>query len=171
MANLRSPAVSRKSMLMAKSTSQKRYKFLEWISFSNVKKVANVNDSDPQSFAFIVREMEALRERYLHFTLPEDCEMEKLLKMSVVEFFAKQIARSVSRVDYETFILNVDSNSLTNGVASSGGFISRGIRKVGRALSMSSKTPNKLKRTVSQMISSPFTRSRQDKDKDADGRV
>lgn len=55
---------------------------------------------DPRSFAFIVREPEDLRERVLQFNLPEDLELEKYHKMSVVEFFAKQVAQSVQRVDY-----------------------------------------------------------------------
>ncbi|XP_035715238.1 protein ECT2 isoform X2 [Folsomia candida] len=166
--NLRSPAMSRKSMkFTSSSTGQKRYKFLEWVSFCHVKKVVNVHDSDPRSFAFIVREPEDLRERVLQFNLPEDLELEKYHKMSVVEFFAKQVAQSVQRVDYEHFITTVDSAALNNTGNSSGGFISRGIKKVGRALSLS-RTPSKLKRTMSQIMHSPFSTRSCHKDKDPD---
>lgn len=82
------------------SGPQKRYKFLEWVNFCHVKKVVTVHDSDVRSFAFIVREPEDLRERVLQFNTPEDFELEKYQKMSVVEFFAKQVAQSVARVDY-----------------------------------------------------------------------
>ena len=46
MANLRSPAVSRKSMKFTSNReTQKRYKVLEWINFNHVKKIVNVVDS------------------------------------------------------------------------------------------------------------------------------
>lgn len=46
MANLRSPAVSRKSMMFnSNREQQKKYKFLEWINFANVKKVISINES------------------------------------------------------------------------------------------------------------------------------
>jgi hypothetical protein len=46
LANLRSPAVSRKSFMHPSSsvTQQKRYKFIEWINFCHVKKIVNIHD-------------------------------------------------------------------------------------------------------------------------------
>jgi hypothetical protein len=51
-----------------------------------------------------VREPEEPRERVMQFTLPEDVELEKFQKLSVVEFFAKQAAHAINRVDYVRII-------------------------------------------------------------------
>jgi hypothetical protein len=55
---------------------------------------------EPKSFALIVREPDERCERFMMFTVPEDIELEKTSKMTVVEFFAKQLAHSMTRVDY-----------------------------------------------------------------------
>jgi len=46
-ANLRSPALSRRSMIGGHigGTSQKPYKYADWINFSDIKKVIDVTDS------------------------------------------------------------------------------------------------------------------------------
>lgn len=59
---------------------------------------------EPPSFALLVIEPEEPKERVLHFTLPEDYEMEKYQKLSVVKFFAKQAANAVNKVDYVSHI-------------------------------------------------------------------
>ncbi|CAL8111532.1 unnamed protein product [Orchesella dallaii] len=158
-ANLRSPQVSRKSYLpgqFAGPSNQKRFKFLEWICFSYIKRVVEIVDLSPPAFAFIVISPNELRERVLAFTVPEDL---KWTRQSIVQLFAKQVAEAAQRMDYEHLIAKVDASSLhisenTSVLEKASRFATKTRKKVGRALSLS-KTPSKLKRTVSQMMS-PF---------------
>jgi len=40
------------------------------------------------------------------FTVPEDTELEKTSKITVVEFFAKQVAQSMTRLEYVSYPIN-----------------------------------------------------------------
>ncbi|CAG7838459.1 unnamed protein product [Allacma fusca] len=173
MANLRSPSVGRKSFAPGSmgpnhhTGPPKRYKFCEWIDFTEVKRVLDVFDTASPSFAFVVRGPRDLRERILVFTCPEDPEWPK---ESLLVFLAKQLANAVNRVDFENLIAKADSASLNVNenaatvLEKAARFATKTKHKVGRALSLN-RTPSKLKRTMSQMMS-PFTthRHRQDPD-------
>jgi hypothetical protein len=146
---------------------QKRYKFCEWIDFTEIKRVLDVFDTASPSFAFVVRGPRDLRERILVFTCPDDAEWPK---DTLLVFLAKQLANAVNRVDFENLIAKADSASLNVNenaatvLEKAARFATKTRHKVGRALSLN-RTPSKLKRTMSQMMS-PFTshKHRQDSD-------
>jgi len=109
-----------------------------------------------------------LRERILVFTCPEEPEWDK---SKLLTFFAKHLASALDRVDYENIITRADSASLNVNENSASvfdkaaRFATKTRHKVGRALSLN-RTPSKIKRTMSQMIS-PFTSYRQRPDPDS----
>ncbi|KDR18514.1 Protein ECT2 [Zootermopsis nevadensis] len=99
-----------------------------------------------------------MKEKLYSFTLAD----EETDKLSFLRILCRQMANTVCKADAENFLtsldshqLDIDTSELTLGTLSKAlKFASRTKMKVGRAFSFN-KTPSKLKRAVSTMMS-PF---------------
>ncbi|XP_071452126.1 protein ECT2 [Hetaerina americana] len=142
----------------------KPYKHIKLIPLSSVKKVIDIKETEADCrnvFALICRSNQEMKERLYSFTIVED----EPQKGTFLRTLCRQLANTVCQADAENFLTSLDPHHLeinTSDVAvgtlgKAFKFASRTRMKVGRAFSFN-KTPNKLKRAVSTMMS-PFNSS------------
>ncbi|XP_044595343.1 protein ECT2 isoform X4 [Cotesia glomerata] len=138
----------------------KPYKHIKLLSLSTIKKVVDIRETDEcqNVFALMVRNNQELKEKLYSFTITD----EEVNKCNYLRTLCRQMANTVCKADADTFLISLDSHQLeidTSDVAlgtlsKAFKFASRTRMKVGRAFSFN-KTPSKLKRAMSTMMS-PF---------------
>ncbi|XP_066591325.1 protein ECT2 isoform X2 [Prorops nasuta] len=138
----------------------KPYKHIKMLSLSTIKKVVDIRETDEchKVFALMVRSNQELKEKLFSFTIID----EEVNKANYLRTLCRQMANTVCKADADTFLISLDSHQLeidTSDVAlgtlsKAFKFASRTRMKVGRAFSFN-KTPSKLKRAMSTMMS-PF---------------
>ncbi|XP_011502842.1 PREDICTED: protein ECT2 isoform X2 [Ceratosolen solmsi marchali] len=156
-----------------KMSQGKPYKHIKMLSLSTVKKVVDIRETDEcrNVFALMVRSNQELKEKLYSFTITD----EEVNKTNYLRSLCRQMANTVCKADADTFLISLDSHQLeidTSDVALGtlskafkslfhnfyleymDPFASRTRMKVGRAFSFN-KTPSKLKRAMSTMMS-PF---------------
>lgn len=156
-----------------KLSQGKPYKHIKMLSLSTIKKVVDIRETDEchKVFALMVRSNQELKEKLFSFTITD----EDVNKTNYLRTLCRQMANTVCKADADTFLISLDSHQLeidTSDVALGtlskafkslfhnfyleymDPFASRTRMKVGRAFS-SNKTPSKLKRAMSTMMS-PF---------------
>ncbi|XP_061931384.1 protein ECT2 isoform X7 [Apis cerana] len=143
-----------------KLSQGKPYKHIKMLSLSTIKKVVDIRETDEchKVFALMVRSNQELKEKLFSFTITD----EDVNKTNYLRTLCRQMANTVCKADADTFLISLDSHQLeidTSDVAlgtlsKAFKFASRTRMKVGRAFS-SNKTPSKLKRAMSTMMS-PF---------------
>ncbi|XP_046428578.1 protein ECT2 isoform X3 [Neodiprion fabricii] len=156
-----------------KLSQGKPYKHIRMLSLSTIKKVVDIRETDEcqKVFALMVRSNQELKEKLFSFTITD----EEVNKTNYLRTLCRQMANSVCKADADTFLISLDSHQLeidTSDVALGtlskafkslfhnfyleymDPFASRTRMKVGRAFSFN-KTPSKLKRAMSTMMS-PF---------------
>ncbi|KAK2141472.1 hypothetical protein LSH36_1092g00051 [Paralvinella palmiformis] len=143
-------------------TPQKAYKHLDILQFSEIKRVVNITEGPDcrNIFALIAKRQDDKAETMYAFALVED----PLNKLEFLTSLSKSICANLCRTDYETLlttvaasVLHIDTNDLNNRS------LSRAASKFGKRVSRVfsfTKTPRRLKRTISSMtqIASPFRR-------------
>ncbi|KAK9301878.1 hypothetical protein QLX08_005930 [Tetragonisca angustula] len=143
-----------------KLSQGKPYKHIRMLSLSTIKKVVDIRETDEchKVFALMVRSNQELKEKLFSFTITD----EEVNKTNYLRTLCRQMANTVCKADADTFLISLDSHQLeidTSDVAlgtlsKAFKFASRTRMKVGRAFSFN-KTPSKLKRAMSTMMS-PF---------------
>ncbi|XP_012150547.1 epithelial cell transforming 2 pebble isoform X3 [Megachile rotundata] len=156
-----------------KLSQGKPYKHIKMLSLSTIKKVVDIRETDEchKVFALMVRSNQELKEKLFSFTITD----EEVNKTNYLRTLCRQMANTVCKADADTFLISLDSHQLeidTSDVALGtlskafkslfhnfyleymDPFASRTRMKVGRAFSFN-KTPSKLKRAMSTMMS-PF---------------
>ncbi|KAK9301875.1 hypothetical protein QLX08_005930 [Tetragonisca angustula] len=156
-----------------KLSQGKPYKHIRMLSLSTIKKVVDIRETDEchKVFALMVRSNQELKEKLFSFTITD----EEVNKTNYLRTLCRQMANTVCKADADTFLISLDSHQLeidTSDVALGtlskafkslfhnfyleymDPFASRTRMKVGRAFSFN-KTPSKLKRAMSTMMS-PF---------------
>ncbi|XP_035738008.1 protein ECT2-like isoform X7 [Vespa mandarinia] len=144
----------------AKLSQGKPYKHIKMLSLSTIRKVVDIRETEEcqKVFALMVRSNQELKEKLFSFTIID----EDVNKTNYLRTLCRQMANTVCKADADTFLISLDSHQLeidTSDVAlgtlsKAFKFASRTRRKVGRAFSFN-KTPSKLKRAMSTMMS-PF---------------
>ncbi|KAG7204253.1 hypothetical protein KM043_002078 [Ampulex compressa] len=170
--SLKSPNTTN-GMHSAKLSQGKPYKHIKMLSLSTIKKVVDIRETDEchKVFALMVRSNQELKEKLFSFTITD----EEVNKTNYLRTLCRQMANTVCKADADTFLISLDSHQLeidTSDVALGtlskafkslfhnfyleymDPFASRTRMKVGRAFSFN-KTPSKLKRAMSTMMS-PF---------------
>uniref|UniRef100_A0A1B6CR30 DH domain-containing protein n=2 Tax=Clastoptera arizonana TaxID=38151 RepID=A0A1B6CR30_9HEMI len=143
-----------------KLNAPKPFKHIHLMPLSHIKKVIDIKETDDchKSFALICKSNQDLREeRYLFKMVDEDKD-----KIIFLKTLCRQMANTVCIADAETFLtslepqqLDIDTSDVTLGTLGKAiKMAARTRMKVGRAFSFN-KTPNKLRRVVSTMMS-PF---------------
>ncbi|CAL4094312.1 unnamed protein product [Meganyctiphanes norvegica] len=139
----------------------KSYKHIEMMNLAHIKRIVDIKETEDchNVFALIIRSNHEVRERLLTVTLlPEDTS-----KASFLKNLCRTVANAVSRNDVENFLVSMDPQhldietsdvSLTTALNKAIRFATRTGRKVSRAFSFN-KSPSKLKRAVSTVMS-PF---------------
>ncbi|XP_015188030.1 PREDICTED: protein ECT2 isoform X3 [Polistes dominula] len=157
----------------AKLSQGKPYKHIKLLPLSTIRKVVDIRETEEcqKVFALMVRSNQELKEKLFSFTIID----EDVNKTNYLRTLCRQMANTVCKADADTFLISLDSHQLeidTSDVALGtlskafkslfhnfyleymDPFASRTRRKVGRAFSFN-KTPSKLKRAMSTMMS-PF---------------
>ncbi|XP_046392946.1 protein ECT2 isoform X3 [Ischnura elegans] len=160
--SMKSPSTN--SLHSIRLNSVKPYKHVKLIPLSSVRKVVDIKETEADCrnvFALMCRSNQEMKERLFSFTIVE----EETQKGTFLKTLCRQLANTVCRADAENFLTSLDPHNLdistsdvvvgTLGKAFK--FASRTRMKVGRAFSFN-KTPTKLKRAVSSMMS-PFNSS------------
>ncbi|XP_055621069.1 protein ECT2 isoform X2 [Toxorhynchites rutilus septentrionalis] len=136
----------------------KPYKHVKLMPLSSIRLVVNIQDS-PRAFALNCRATADNKERLHSFSIcDEDTD-----KIIYLKSLCKQLAENACKTDAEKFMVNCESEELGIDVSDINvGTLSKAFKfatrtrlKVGRAFSFN-KTPSKLKRAVSTMMTSPF---------------
>ncbi|XP_055608049.1 protein ECT2 isoform X2 [Uranotaenia lowii] len=138
--------------------TSKPYKHVKLMPLSSIRLVVNIQDS-PRAFALNCRATVDNKDRLHSFSI---CDEEKD-KIMYLRSLCKQLAENACKADAEKFMLNCESEELGIDVSDINvGTLSKAFKfatrtriKVGRAFSFN-KTPSKLKRAVSTMMTSPF---------------
>ncbi|XP_034949058.1 protein ECT2 isoform X5 [Chelonus insularis] len=157
--SLKSPNMAN-GLHTVKLNQGKPYKHIKMLSLSTIKKVVDIRETDEcqKVFALMVRNNQELKEKLYSFTITD----EEINKSNYLRTLCRQMANTVCKADADTFLISLDSHQLeidTSDVAlgtlsKAFKFASRTRMKVGRAFSFN-KTPSKLKRAMSTMMS-PF---------------
>lgn len=157
--SLKSPNTT-SSLHAMKLSSGKPYKHIRLVPLSNIKRVIDIKEGDDchNVFALMCRSNQELKEKLYSFALAD----EETDKLAFLRTLCRQMANTVCKADAENFLasleshqLDIDTSDVTLGTFSKAfKFASRTKMKVGRAFSFN-KTPSKLKRAVSTMMS-PF---------------
>lgn len=135
----------------------KPYKHLKLMPLSSIRLVINILDS-PRAFALNCRVTPDNKDRLYSFSI---CDEED--KIMYLRSLCKQLAQHSCKTDADKFMaacesaeIGIDVGSVNVGTLSKAfKFASKTRTKVGRAFSFN-KTPSKLKRAVSTMMTSPF---------------
>ncbi|XP_049854800.1 protein ECT2 isoform X5 [Schistocerca gregaria] len=157
--SLKSPNTT-SSLHSAKLSSVKPFKHVRLMPLTHIKRVIDIRETDEchNVFALMCRSNQELKDKLYSFTIAD----EETEKLGFLRTLCRQMANTVCKTDAENFLMSLDSHQLdidTSDVAlgtlsKAFKFASRTRMKVGRAFSFN-KTPSKLKRAVSTMMS-PF---------------
>ncbi|CAB0039143.1 unnamed protein product [Trichogramma brassicae] len=138
----------------------KPYKHIRMLPLSAIKRVVDIRETDDcrKVFALMVRNNQELKDKFYTFALLD----EEVDKTKYLKSLCRQMANTICKADSDSFLIELDFNQLegSNSEVSVGTlskafkFATRTRMKVGRAFSFN-KTPNKLKRAMSTMMS-PF---------------
>ncbi|KAF5277685.1 hypothetical protein FQR65_LT03665 [Abscondita terminalis] len=142
-----------------KSTT-KPYKHVKLLPLSHIKRVIDIKETEDcqKVFSLVFRNNEEAKERLFSFAITDD----EVDKVTFLKTLCKQMATNACTADSDKFLaylepqqLDIDTSDINNGTLSKAfKFANRTRLKVGRAFSFN-KTPSKLKRAVSSMMS-PF---------------
>lgn len=158
----RSKAFNSKSPTNGTSTmrSSKPYRHISLMPLSTVKRVVDIREAEDchNVFALMCRSNQELKEKLYSFMITD----ETVDKSHFLRQLCRQMANTVCKADADKFLacleshqLDIDTSDLALSTLSKvSKFAARTRIKVGRALSFN-KTPSKLKRAMSSMIS-PF---------------
>ncbi|KAF4533316.1 hypothetical protein B566_EDAN004437 [Ephemera danica] len=160
--SLRSPSVT--SLHSSKLPAMKSYKHVKLLPLPNIKRILEIKETEDchNAFALRCRSNQEYKERDFMFSINS----EDVNKNSFLRTLSRQLANCVCRTDAESFLsqldpaqLDLESSDVSTGTLNKAfnKFATRTKKKVGRAFSFN-KTPNKLKRAVSTMLS-PFGNS------------
>ncbi|CAH0393433.1 unnamed protein product [Bemisia tabaci] len=148
-----------------KMNSGKMFKHVKLMHLSTLKRVIDINETDDcrKVFALMCRNNQELKEKLYSFAITDD----SVDKMMFLRTLCRQMANTVCRADAENFLASLDPEQLdietsdvsTGTLSKAFKFASRTRIKVGRAFSFN-KTPSRLKRAMSTMMS-PFVDSSQ----------
>ncbi|KAK4880377.1 hypothetical protein RN001_008523 [Aquatica leii] len=143
-----------------KSTTTKPYKHVKLLPLSHIKRVINIKETEDcqKVFSLVFRNNDEIKERLFSFAITDD----DVDKVTFLKTLCKQMATNACTADSDKFLaclepheLDIDTSDINNGTLSKAfKFANRTRLKVGRAFSFN-KTPSKLKRAVSSMMS-PF---------------
>ncbi|KDR08513.1 protein ECT2 [Zootermopsis nevadensis] len=157
--SLKSPNTT-STLPSTKLSNGKPFKHIRLVPLSNIKRVIDIKEGEDchNVFALMCQSNQEMKEKLYSFTLAD----EETDKLSFLRILCRQMANTVCKADAENFLtsldshqLDIDTSELTLGTLSKAlKFASRTKMKVGRAFSFN-KTPSKLKRAVSTMMS-PF---------------
>ncbi|XP_014245767.1 protein ECT2 isoform X2 [Cimex lectularius] len=146
--------------ITGKLTNGKPYKHIKLMPLSTIKRVIDIKETDDchKVFALMCRSTQDLKEKLYSFKITDD----EVEKMSFLKTLCRQTAYNACRADAENFLASLDPQTLDIETSDVGlgtlgkafKFATRTRLKVGRALSFN-KTPSKLKRAMSTMMS-PF---------------
>ncbi|EAT47913.1 AAEL000984-PA, partial [Aedes aegypti] len=154
--NTKSPSTNGLNSTRCQTT--KPYKHVKLMPLSSIRLVVNIQDS-PRAFALNCRATADNKDRLHSFSI---CDEEKD-KIVYLKSLCKQLAENACKADADKFMLNCESEELGIDVSDINvGTLSKAFKfatrtrlRVGRAFSFN-KTPSKLKRAVSTMMTSPF---------------
>ncbi|XP_022908633.2 protein ECT2 isoform X1 [Onthophagus taurus] len=143
-----------------KNSSIKPYKHVKLMSLSTIKRVIDIKETEDcqRVFSLVFRNTEELKERVCSFAMTD----EESDKVAFLKTLCKQMATNACTADSEKFMaylephqLDIDTSDINHGTLSRAfKFATKTRLRVGRAFSFN-KTPSKLKRAVSSMMS-PF---------------
>uniref|UniRef100_A0A182FD87 Protein ECT2 n=1 Tax=Anopheles albimanus TaxID=7167 RepID=A0A182FD87_ANOAL len=157
--NAKSPNTNTLNLARSSCATTKPYKHLKLMPLSTVRLVVNIEDS-PRAFMLNCRELAPnAKDRQYSFNMADE-EQDKLVYLRTL---SKQMAENACRTDAAHFLINrtaeevdIDVSDINVGTLSKAfKFASKTRIRVGRAFSFN-KTPSKLKRAVSTMMTSPF---------------
>ncbi|RZF33057.1 hypothetical protein LSTR_LSTR007973 [Laodelphax striatellus] len=144
----------------AKLGGCKSYKHIRLMPLSTIKRVFDVKETEEchKMFALMCKANQDLKEKIYSFVITS----EETEKMVFLKQLCRQMANTVCRADAENFLASLDPAQLDIDTSEVGlgtlgkafKFASRTRMRVGRAFSFN-KTPSKLKRAVSSVMS-PF---------------
>uniref|UniRef100_T1J565 DH domain-containing protein n=1 Tax=Strigamia maritima TaxID=126957 RepID=T1J565_STRMM len=147
--------------LAERKNQAKLYKHLDLMPLAHIKRVVNIAETEEckNVFALVCRSNQELKEKLYSFAIISPT----INKLDWIKELSRQVANTVCRADVENFITmlepheldietsEVNSNSISKAMSR---LASKTSRKVTRAFSFN-RTPRKLKRAMSTMIS-PF---------------
>ncbi|ETN66757.1 hypothetical protein AND_001451 [Anopheles darlingi] len=157
--NAKSPNTNTLNLARSSCATTKPYKHLKLMPLSTVRLVVNIEDS-ARAFMLNCRELAPnAKDRQYSFNMADE-EQDKLVYLRTL---SKQMAENACRTDAAHFLINrtaeevdIDVSDINVGTLSKAfKFASKTRIRVGRAFSFN-KTPSKLKRAVSTMMTSPF---------------
>ncbi|KAI4466303.1 protein ect2 [Holotrichia oblita] len=143
-----------------KNSSIKPYKHVKLMSLSTIKRVIDIKETEEcqRVFSLVFRNNDELKERLCSFVMTD----EEMDKTTFLKTLCKQMATNACTADADKLLaylephqLDIDTSDVSNGTLSKAfKFATKTRLRVGRAFSFN-KTPSKLKRAVSSMMS-PF---------------
>ncbi|XP_053689992.1 protein ECT2 [Sabethes cyaneus] len=154
--NAKSPSTN--GLNSTRCGASKPYKHVKLMPLSSIRLVVNIQDS-PRAFALNCRATTDSKDQLHSFSI---CDEEKD-KIIYLKSLCQQLAENACKADAKTFMVSCDSEELGIDVSDINvGTLSKAFKfatrtrlRVGRALSFN-KTPSKLKRAVSSMMTSSF---------------
>lgn len=149
--------------LKSPNPGSKHFKHVRLIPLSDIKRVFDVQDREGNNeeaqnmFALKCRSNQELKEKLYSFSFSED----DVDKVAFLQTLCRQLANTVCKADAAYFLSPLEYGELDIGTNEGFGTLSKAFKlasrtkmKIGRTFSFN-KTPNKLKRAVSTMMS-PF---------------
>ncbi|KAJ1528628.1 hypothetical protein ONE63_007023 [Megalurothrips usitatus] len=147
--------------LKSPNPGSKHFKHVRLIPLSDIKRVFDVQDregnNEENMFALKCRSNQELKEKLYSFSFSED----DVDKVAFLQTLCRQLANTVCKADAAYFLSPLEYGELDIGTNEGFGTLSKAFKlasrtkmKIGRTFSFN-KTPNKLKRAVSTMMS-PF---------------
>ncbi|KAG5896616.1 hypothetical protein JTB14_009526 [Gonioctena quinquepunctata] len=136
----------------------KPYKHVKLMALNTIKRVIDIKETEDcqKVFSLVCRNNDDMKERLYSFAMDEDADKPAFLKT-----LTRQMANNACTADADKFMaylepqqLDIDTSDVSNGTLSKAFKFATTRLKVGRAFSFN-KTPSKLKRAVSSMMS-PF---------------
>ncbi|XP_055533727.1 protein ECT2 isoform X3 [Wyeomyia smithii] len=154
--NAKSPSTN--GLNTTRCQASKPYKHVKLMPLSSIRLVVNIQDS-PRAFALNCRATTDSKDQLHSFSICDD-EKDKIIYLKSL---CQQLAENACKADAKTFMVSCDSEELGIDVSDINvGTLSKAFKfatrtrlRVGRALSFN-KTPSKLKRAVSSMMTSSF---------------
>ncbi|XP_038117928.1 protein ECT2 isoform X3 [Culex quinquefasciatus] len=154
--NAKSPSTN--GLNTTRCQTSKPYKHIKLMPLSSLRLVVNIQDS-PRAFALNCRATVDNKDRLHSFSICDE-EMDKIVYLRSL---CKQLAENACKADAEKFMVNCESEELgidvtdinVGTLSKAFKFATRTRMRVGRAFSFN-KTPSKLKRAVTTMMTSPF---------------
>ncbi|XP_072379786.1 protein ECT2 isoform X1 [Diabrotica undecimpunctata] len=137
----------------------KPYKHIRLMALNTIKRVIDIKETDEcqKVFSLVCRNNDDLKEKLYSFAMAD----EEADKVQFLKTLTRQMANNACTADADKFMaylepqqLDIDTSDVNNGTFSKAIKFATNRFKVGRAFSFN-KTPSKLKRAVSSMMS-PF---------------